>query len=106
LQLLANGIGRHSLDRGNRGVADRGDRGDTGAYRSSAEMNRAGAAQTGATAEFRTLQIEFVAQHPKKRHLAIDINRPLLVVNLDRKSHGSHSSSGGSRCGECRYAVP
>ena len=68
------------------GGADGRDRRLAGAHRLAIEMHRAGAAKTGTTTEFGAFQLEFVAQHPKQRHVIVDIDGPLLMVNLDRVS--------------------
>jgi hypothetical protein len=52
-------------------------------------VHRAGAAQSRAAAEFAALQVEFVAQHPKQRHVAVDIDGSINTVDLDRVGHVS-----------------
>jgi len=50
-------------------------------------MDGACAEKPGAAAEFAAFQIKLVAQHPQKRHVAVDIDRPLRTVNFDCIRH-------------------
>ena len=55
-------------------------------------MHRAGAAKSRAAAELAALQIQFVPQHPKQRHVAIDIDRLFHAIYLNDKHHVRGSS--------------
>src|SRR5204863_5522309 len=75
-------------DRGQGAIADGGDRHQTGAHRLAIDMDGAGAAKPGAAAELAAFQIKLVAQHPQKRHVAVDFYTPLYAVDVDRIGHG------------------
>src|SRR5207247_5428664 len=75
------------LDRRDRGGAEAVDSGDTGTGGDAVHMYGAGAAERGAAAEFRAGHAEHVAQHPQERGVAVDIDRPIDAVELDRGGH-------------------
>ena len=87
LQPSSDGMGGHAFDGRDGGLADGGDRRQTGTRRLPVEMDGASAAEPGAAAELAALQIQFVAQHPKQGHIAVDIDGPLQTVHLDRIGH-------------------
>src|SRR2546425_455823 len=65
----------------------RGHRGDAGPYRLPVDVNRAGAAQARAAAEFRAGHVQHVAQRPQQRRVVGDIEVAGLSVDVER-DHG------------------
>ena len=68
-------------------IADARHRSDARSRRHAVEMHRAGAAERHATAEFRALEVELVAQHPEKRRIRFRLDDALSAIHRDRKSH-------------------
>jgi len=68
-------------------------------------MNRAGAAERHAAAEFGAGHAEHVAQDPEQRGVAVDINRPIDAVDLDRDCHGYPQGGTTLDGGRCYKAV-
>ena len=60
---------------------------DAGPRRLAVDEDGAGAAQARAAAEFRADHAEFVAQHPQKGHVRLDVERELPSVD-SKVDHG------------------
>src|SRR5882672_10347140 len=87
LNLSAGGCGTNGLDRGD-ALAGRGsDRRDARAHRLAIEVDRAGAAQAEAAAEFRAGHSEHIAQHPEQRRVVVDIYAASSAVDRQRTWH-------------------
>ena len=71
----------------NSAVADATDRRDARSSRCAVDMHGAGAAYGNTAAEFGAGHAEHVAQHPEQRRIAVDIDRPVDAVDLDRRGH-------------------
>src|SRR5712671_2484295 len=69
------------------GCADAVERSDTGTDGDTVEMHGAGAAERHAAAELRAGHAEHIAQHPQERGVAVNIDRPIDAVDLDRGGH-------------------
>src|ERR1019366_6207740 len=78
-------------ERGDRPPGDRGHRRDTGAYRLSVDMHRAGAALAEPAAEARIVEAELVAQGVEQGHLGIvDLDRVRLAVDREVELRHGH----------------
>jgi hypothetical protein len=64
-------------------------------------MHRAGAAFGDPAAVFGAGQADNVADCPKKRHVAVDVERSLLPAYLDGIGHGARRSIGNLFRGSC-----
>src|SRR5438270_283078 len=96
--------------------ADAIDRSDTGAHRDAIEMHGASAAQCHAAAELRAGHAQHVAQHPKQRRVAVDIDAMRLTVDFNGEGHdvlslvhqprilrrNAGDAAGANRIRECR----
>src|SRR5262249_51472306 len=77
-------VGREPVDGGDLGAVEAADRRDAGADRLAVDMHGAGAALRDPAAELAAGQSDLLAQHPEKRHLALDIEPMRGPVDLDR----------------------
>src|SRR5437660_1342283 len=75
------------LDRCDLRSANAVDRGDAGASGDPVDMHGAGPAESHAAAELRSGHAEHVAQYPQERSVAVNIDRPIDAVDLDRGGH-------------------
>src|SRR5437879_5235640 len=81
LDLPATRRAADGLDRSDVLTADPGDRRDAGADRLAGEVDRAGAAECGATAELRPGQADHVSQDPEQGHVRWRIDPVSLAVD-------------------------
>src|ERR1700722_8740867 len=70
-------------------VADRADRQQTRADRIAIDLHRARAALCDAAAELRARHAQNIAQHPKERRVAFDIDCAIDAIDRDRAGHNS-----------------
>ncbi len=79
--------GPDGFNRGDGAIADRAGRQQTGADRLAIEMYGASAALSDAAAVFGTGHTQYIAQHPKQRHVRINIHRACGTIDSKRDCH-------------------
>src|SRR5437763_9889330 len=87
VQLAA--VVRQSLDGGDPGETGHADVDGAGSRRNAVEMNSTGAALRDTATELRALESQNVSQSPEQRHVAVDVDRVPLAVDVELKHrHG------------------
>src|SRR5207302_2682786 len=74
---------RESLDGDDRGALDGAGGRRAGANGLAVDMDGAGAALGDAAAEFGAGEAERVAQHPKERHVAVDLDGLIAAIDVE-----------------------
>jgi len=62
-------------------ASNRRNQGDAGVHRPTIEMNRSRAAAADAAAKLGARETQLVAQYPKERHIARDIDGHLILID-------------------------
>src|SRR5262249_20688091 len=100
LHFLADFAAADAFDGGDRLLADSRHWSDAGASGRAVDMNRAGAAEAHAAAEFAALQIKLVTKNPEERRIALDIHCARLAIHVDRVAHAMSSKAKRARCAQ------